>query len=270
MTRLIENDINEISENLIGYDNELKRRFGFTLEEIARKAAKVSKKRYRMKTAVIPVTSGLGIIGGFSQTVCDILNYCNADAFVTKKTDVAGLQEAYQSDAKLIFMADDEVCAAFSLQGKIASDNGYATGISFAAALEQMMDQTLGEEILILGAGPVGKAAAGYFSDCGATPIICDLQEEKAILAARTVKNAKVEKDIHAIKRYRYILDATTSGGFIQKEDVTKETRISAPGMPLGVANEILDQIPIFHNPLELGIMTMYYDCIHQLEENQF
>lgn len=269
MTRLNTSDIDRIKDNLQRNDRYWKQLLNYKLEEIAKKAVNVSDANTVLKTAVIPVTSGLGIIGGFCEAVKEILDYCGADAFITDGTDVAGILEACRKTADIIFMADDNVCAAFSMQGNVYSDNGYATGIGFAAALEIMMKKAEREKVLILGAGPVGTAAAQYFSARGAIPVLCDILTEKAIKAASSIRNAEVEKDIAKIKSYRYILDATNSGDFIKARDVTEDTRISAPGMPLGVSEEVSGLIPVFHNPLELGIMTMYFDCVKQLEERK-
>ncbi len=267
MTRLNTMDIDRISCDLQKNDRQWQRTLGYTLEEIAKKAVNASHVNTGLRTATVPVTCGMGIIGGFNEAVRDILEYCGADVFITNKTDVAGIQEAYINGAELIFMADDDVCAAFSVHGKGTSDNGYATGIGFAAALEIMMERIEKEEVLILGSGPVGTAAAQYFSKKGAVPVVCDIDEEKACSVAASIKNARVERNRGHIRNYRYLLDATTSGDFIRSCDVTEQTRISAPGIPLGVSKEVMDQIPVFHNPLELGIMTMYFDCMKQLRE---
>lgn len=269
MTRLNTSDIDGISNRLYNYDLELKNKYGYTLKQIAIRAVtksnnQLTNKINNYKIAVIPVTSGMGIISGFSETVCDILKYCNLNVFVTNNTDVAGLQEAYKKEADIVFMADDDVCSAFSIKDNVYSDNGYATGISFAAALEIMMDSVTNQEVLILGAGPVGIEASKYFSRIGAVPVICDLQEEKAINAANEIANAKVERNLNNINKYLYILDATTSFEFIKETDVTERTKISAPGIPLGVTEGVIKKADVFHNPLELGIITMYYDCINK------
>ncbi|TYQ12757.1 UNVERIFIED_CONTAM: pyrrolysine biosynthesis protein PylD [Acetivibrio alkalicellulosi] len=271
MTRLNTMDISDISNRINIYDRELKKTLGYTLEEIAKKSVRAfySDSIYKeYKVAVIPVTSGMGIINGFCETVSDILKHIRANVFVTEKTDVGGIQEAFEKNADIIFMSDDDTCAAFSLNGKVYSDNGYVTGVAFAAALEIMMEKE-GEEVLILGAGPVGIAAAQYFSQIGAIPVICDLQEDKARDVASKIKNAKVEKSLKNLNKYTYILDASTSGDFIKEEDIKETTIISAPGIPLGAAKEIRDKVFIFHNPLEIGIMTMYFDCLNQLMEGK-
>lgn len=267
MTRLNTIDIARISCDLQKNDMYWHGIFGHTLEEIARKAVDAPCLNTGLRTATVPFTCGLGIIEGFNEAVKDILEHCGADVFITKKTDVAGIQEAYINGAELIFMADDDVCAAFSVNGKVSSDNGYATGIGFAAALEIMMERVEQEEVLILGSGPVGAAAAQYFSKKGAVPVLCDIDDEKACWVAASIKNARVERNRNHLRNYRYLLDATTSEDFIRSCDVTEQTRISAPGIPLGVSKEVMDQIPVFHNPLELGIMTMYFDCMKQMQE---
>jgi pyrrolysine biosynthesis protein PylD len=48
---------------------------------------------------------------------------------------------------------------------------------------------------------------------------------------------------------------------------VTDKTIIAAPGMPCGVCPEAREKATVIHNPLELGIMTMYFDCIKKFEE---
>ncbi|NTV90973.1 MAG: hypothetical protein HGA22_11550 [Clostridiales bacterium] len=97
--------------------------------------------------------------------------------------------------------------------------------------------------------------------------MLCDINEEKACKVAASIKNARVERDIKNIRNYIYLLDATTAGGYIKAGDVTDQTRISAPGIPLGVVREVMDQIPVFHNSLELGTITMYFDCMKQMRE---
>jgi pyrrolysine biosynthesis protein PylD len=266
MTRLVESDIDHISRQIKEYDEKFSQQTGYSMEEIAKIAVGIKDKIIKKKVAVVPVTSGLGIIGGFSFSVAEILRHCGIETIVTEKTDVAGIQEAYQSDSEVIFMADDDICAAFCLDKKIQSDNGYATGIGFAAALHMAAGDLTGEEVLILGAGPVGFAAASYISDVGGTPVIYDLQNEKAQKLADRLPSAKAPKQCNELKEYKYIIDASTSGGFISKDDVSHETIIASPGMPIGVKDEVMDIATVIYNPLELGIMTMYFDCINKLE----
>jgi pyrrolysine biosynthesis protein PylD len=162
-------------------------------------------------------------------------------------------------------MADDEVFTAFSTRNGVFSDNSWATGRGFAAALCLMMTQRgenpVDAEVLVLGAGPVGSAAAAYFSHRGIPAALADLDEAKARQAAEKLPGIKAVKKPACLRSYPYLLDATPAAAFITEGDVTEKTLISAPGMPLGVSGEALKTALVFHNPLELGVMTMYYEC---------
>lgn len=266
MTRLKEQDINHISVKIKEYDEVFKRQTGYTMEELAKQVMGLSTYTDGAEVAVVPVTSGLGIIGGFSETVCSILNYVGANAYVTSGTDVAGLQEAYEKKADIVFMADDDICSAFTLSKKEYADNGEATGKIFAAALAGAMGEVEGEEILIMGAGPVGQAAARYLWEKGAIPVICDLDEAKArkLAEEEELVGSYIEEYPPNIKSYAYIVDATTAGDYITVEDVTEKTIVAAPGMPLGVTKGASQIATVIHNPLELGIIMMYFECVQK------
>lgn len=264
MTRLVEADIRPILVNLKKYDGTVKQQTGMALMDIAMQAAGLKKPFPHMKTAVVPVTSGLGIIDGFSAAVCGILSCFGIDAFVTEKTDVGGIQEAYKNGAELIFMADDDVCSAFSLREGVYSDNGYATGIGFAAALKAAMDRRKGTErkVLVLGLGPVGCAAAEYLQESGCEVWVYDSQE--GVLNSFIPKHPGIRafNGRQPKKAFPYIYDATPVANVILREDVTKQTVIAAPGIPLGVETEAKQVAEVIHNPLELGILTMYCECV--------
>lgn len=264
MSRLIESDIEEIGTGLDALDRSSRNLTGTDIEGIARAAAGYDGENEHLRTAVVPITAGLGIIEDFSDTCAAILSHCGADAFVTEATDVAGLQEAYRRDAELIFTADDDVCTLVAVGAPAYSDNGYATGRAFAVALERM---AVGDEVLVLGAGPVGTSALGYLMEKGFKAAVFDLDADKAAHAARS-KGAYRELEPFCYRRYRNILDATCSGGFLTSDDVSPDTNLSAPGMPLCVTEEAAGIVHLFHNPLELGVTTMYFDCMRQLRES--
>ncbi|MDO4553562.1 MAG: 3-methylornithyl-N6-L-lysine dehydrogenase PylD [Lachnospiraceae bacterium] len=264
MSRLIESDIEKVAERMALSDQEFKKQTGCTMEETAQYAVGLKNRRTHYRTAVVPVTSGLGIIGGFSDTVCEILKYCGIDAWVTQKTDVAGLQEAYEKNAEMVFMADDDIFSAFLLDGRrIYSDNGYGTGIGYAAALSLAMKGKK-EEVLVLGAGPVGRAAAGWF-DLNQIPFsVYDVVEERAIEAVKGLPYGKVLESGRKKKEFHYFLDATPVEGVITKNDVAAGTVIASPGMPIGTTKEAQKEAVLIFNPLESGVLTMYYDCMKQ------
>lgn len=268
MTRLVEEDINTLIVNLKAYDGTLKQQTGMALADIAMSAVGRKRPFRSLKVAVIPVTSGLGIIDGFSDTVCGILRYCGIDAYVTESTDVGGIQEAYRTGAEMIFMADDDVCSAFSVGGNVYSDNGYATGIGFAAALEMTMRKRKEEKnVLVLGLGPVGRAAAEYLQNNGCKVWVYDTNPSAMEEFLISHPEMKQLEDNRNKKEFTYIYDATPVAHVIGKEDVTENTVIAAPGMPLGVDENARTIATVIHNPLELGILTMYCDCLKQMEE---
>lgn len=271
MSRLLESDIDLIETQLQDYEDLFIRQTGSTMEEIAQKAVGLIKNTKRIKTAVISVTSGLGIISGFSQAVGAILRHCRVETLIAEKTDVAGLQQAYLSKCGIAFLADDCVCAAFGIGSAVHSDNGWATGRGFAAAIIEAMKKQginpLQERVLIIGAGPVGQAAAHYIAEQHAIPVICDLDNNKAACLAATLEHSAWISSPAPIHQFTYIIDAGTIGDFITGEDVTEKTIIAAPGMPCGATAAAREKATVIHNPLELGIITMYFNCMKQLED---
>ncbi len=97
--------------------------------------------------------------------------------------------------------------------------------------------------------------------------MICDLHEHNAAAAAAAIKNAAAISAPPPLNLFPYIIDASTSADFITAEDVSDETIIAAPGMPRGITAEACGKATVLHNPLELGIMTMYFDCLKKLED---
>lgn len=268
MTRLVEEDISTLIVNLKVYDGTLKQQTGMALMDIAMHAVGRKKPFRCLKVAVIPVTSGLGIIDGFSDTVCGILRYCGINAYVTESTDVGGIQEAYRTGAEMIFMADDDVCSAFSVGSGAYSDNGYATGIGFATALEVAMRERKEEQnVLVLGLGPVGRVAAEYLQHNGCNVWVYDTNSTVMESFLTSHPGVKQLEDSRDKKRFTYIYDATPVAHVIGCKDVTEKTVIAAPGMPLGVDKDVAKIATVIHNPLELGILTMYCDCLKQMEE---
>lgn len=265
MSRLVREDIEHISREIKNYDAHFFKQTGKTMAQTACYALGREECAANKKVAVIPVTSGLGTIEFFSESVCAILKHIGADAFITEKTDVAGLQEAYLKDSDMVFMADDDVCAAFSLKSGAVSDNGEATGIAFAAALELAMDRG-NARVLVLGCGPVGGSAALYLAKKGIKVDLYDIQQEKSD-KFRKEDNISVLTENPNLNDYIYVLDATPNENWISENMVCKSSIYSAPGMPLSLADEAVKKVELIHNPLELGIITMYYDCVFKTKD---
>ncbi|MDD2414944.1 MAG: 3-methylornithyl-N6-L-lysine dehydrogenase PylD [Eubacteriaceae bacterium] len=273
MTRLFKTDIDTITAQMNTYDSIFQKQTGYTMEEIARKAANIHDFPQKPSVAAIPVTSGLGIISGFAQTVAAILHHCHVDAEATPRSDVTGLQLACQNGRQIAFMADDDTFTAIGTSKPLLSDNGYATGQGFATALCAAMKSRgiapRGKEALVLGAGPVGTAAAQTLMKAKMKVAVYDIDIRKSQRLAETIRADHCLQETPDYRSYRYIVDATTAGDFIDDQDVTPDTIIAAPGMPRGVSDAACQKATVIHNTLELGVMTMYYQCVRQMEDLQ-
>jgi pyrrolysine biosynthesis protein PylD len=257
MTRLVKQDIESIDRNLKHLEQQLRAATGCSLLEIGAFAMGQGLPLMPQKVAVVPITTGLGIIDGFSETVKEILLHLGADAFVTQTTDIGGLQEAFDHDAAIVFMADDATFSAFHLRKRIYSDNGTATGRGFAAALYLAAEQKIDREVLVLGAGPVGQAAMAFLLEKNVPVALADCDNEKAEKCQTKYPDIRLAAD-WAAAQYQYILEATPVADLIETRNVTNKTIISAPGVPLGVAPAAAEKADrTIHNLLELGVATM-------------
>ena len=105
MTRLTERDIHHIAQHLDEYEMHLKRITGSSLRQIACRGAGVDEALLvdlmdRVRFAAVPVSSGLGVIGGFCDTVAAIVSHLGFETFVTEGCDVAGIAEGIERGKK--------------------------------------------------------------------------------------------------------------------------------------------------------------------------
>lgn len=272
MTRLKEDDIDEISANLSNYDNELVKKTGYLLSELAEYAvcADFDKlKSQSIQVAVIPMTCGQGIIGGFGESVVSIVKHLGFKAWITDSPDAGGVAEAVQNGADVLFMADDLRFVAINLRTGVISDNGDATGKGYAAGLERMNKGLQEKEVLILGAGPVGTSAAFSLARYKAKIFIFDPD----LSASRTLveKLRKIEYTVNvetnldqALKHHHLIIDACPADNVILRHHLREDTQIAAPGIPLGVESAMIEQISprLLHDPLQLGVAVMMFEVL--------
>jgi len=270
MTRLREEDLHSIVGNLPDYDAHLRRTVGVSLRQIACRAAGVDETLMesllnRVRFAAVPVSSGQGVIAGFSETVSAIVSHVGFDAFVTEASDVAGMAEGIESGADCLLAADDERFVAMVPGLRKVVDNSRATAQGFAAGLERMREGLEGESVLVLGCGPVGVAAAEALLERGAVVGLCDTVEERAVAALRRLDRGAqgrvgVEDAVGpALGRYELLFDATDAGGFIEPGHLTSRTMVAAPGMPCALTPDAMAEHGdrILHDPLEIGTATM-------------
>jgi len=263
MTRLTEKDISDIDDQLFAYNEQLMRKTGMTLRQIACCAGGISEEMF-IKLAgdysfsVVPITSGQGIIPGFAWSVKSIISFLGCKVNITQNTDVAGIYEAVVSGANVIFMADDHRCIFLNLFKGGCVDNGEATGRGFAAALNGMAQGLKGKEVLVLGAGPVGSAAISFLKQIGALVSLYEIDRNKIEFYLKNT-DIRVEHDTAAILKYKYLIDATPQGNFIEPYHLHSEVLIAAPGVPLGLSREAWNryQEKVIFDPLQIGVAAM-------------
>lgn len=266
MTRLRTEDVERIRCELNAYDEYLLRTTGKDLKGIATGAHDVSDRCFEEivrtnKVCVVPVTSGEGVIEGFSDAVCGIVSHLGFDCFVTENTDDAGMAEACEKRSDIIFSADDDRFTAVNVHTRNVSDNSEMTAKGFVIALEMMAGGLKGKDVLVLGCGDVGSAAAKILAGMDAIVSVCDIDLELA-LALHKEFGVKIDHD-WTKRRYRYIIDATPSVDIIDVSVITDESCIVVPGVPCGLSLDVTKKLNgrYLHDPLQIGAAMMAIDA---------
>lgn len=269
MTRLKENDVNQIAVNITDYNAALVKRTGCSLNEIAAQASGKEINyldKHNLCVAVIPMTCGQGIIKGFVESVASIISFLGVKAVITKNSDAGGVAEAVQHGADILFMADDDRFLAINIRTGKISDNGEATGKGYVAGLERMCHGLEGKNVLIFGAGPVGNSAALALIRYGAVVSVFDTNISASQRLSAAIKDLGYRVNIvtdleDSLARHQIFVDACPAENVISSRHFTKDTMIAAPGIPFGVEGQ-LNTDRILHDPLQIGVATMVWDVI--------
>ena len=273
MTRLVTDQIISIPEKMQSYDDELLAKTGCTLSQLAAESAGLNGDQAASdcSVAVIPVNSGQGTITGFSEAVCAIAAHLGFQAYITGFSDVGGLVEAYEKNADLVIMADDQFYAAINLKTHLVAKNDQATAYGYTVALGKMAGGLSGKEVLLIGAGPLGREAGVALCKAGAKAIVYDLDKKKEVEIANKLKKkfgAQVVLSglnlVQALERKPLIFDASPGDGFIPAALVDGNTMIAAPGLPLGLDEQVLDKVGkrLVHDPLQIGTAVMLFKAL--------
>jgi pyrrolysine biosynthesis protein PylD len=278
MTRLRKEDIDRIAPRLEDYDVRLIRTTGASLRQIACCAAGVKESLildllHRVRFATVPVSSGLGVIDGFSDAVAAIVSHLGFEAFATERCDHAGLAEALDREATVLLLADDERFIARSLDGVHLVDNSWATGRGFVAGLELMHGGLEGEAVLVLGCGRLGLVAAEALISRGAVVALCDIDPKRASetlheLGLHGTGGIRVEDSLDdALGKYEMIFDATNSGSFIEASHLSPRSMVAAPGLPCALTPEAMAEHRdrVLHDALEIGVATMAVEAAAEI-----
>lgn len=262
MTRLRTSDIQDIAAGLPEYDRQLTSVTGLPLAALARKAAGLEEPGDLRRTTfcAVPISSGLGVIEGFSATVCGIIVHIGFSASVAPLKDEPGMAFVRKSGASVTLRADDDHFVAELRDGSLI-DNTQATALAFVTGLDLMAGGCSGRAVLVLGCGPLGQAAAVALGALGARVTVFDPVERLAeSLASRPGISMAVSFE-KAVSGHDLIFDAAGSAGMIDARHVTSRTRIAAPGMPCGITCAAKRLLPrrFLHDPLQLGVAAMAF-----------
>ena len=148
----------------------------------------------RFTAAAVPVTSGLGIIGGFAKSVDAITARLGMRSYVTEGTDVAGFAEAVGKGADIIMMSDDPMFISYNTLERRYTDNSWGTAMGYAVCLKNAAKGVEGKDVLVVGSGRVGTWATKILIGWGANVTVTDIVHEKA--EALTSLGAKAERNV--------------------------------------------------------------------------
>ena len=265
MTRLKTADIIHIPRTLMQYDKELRVKTGCSLLEIAEEAARanttVRRTLKNTEAVVVPITSGSGVIDGFSEAVAAILNHIGVNASITRGRDIVGIAEAYERDTALMLIADDNRFVAINTHTRRVVDNATSTAKAYVAALSAMANGLAGKTVLVIGVGNVGSAAILDLILRRAKPLAVDVNTRKLKeLKARFGRRVSVfGRPTDALCKTNLIISTAPGRSIIKADMVKEDTLISAPAIPLGLTQAALRKAGqnLVHDSLELGVATM-------------
>jgi pyrrolysine biosynthesis protein PylD len=264
MTRLTEGDVRGLIRDLERFEVQLERVASLDLLALARRASAgapdVDRERLAgASVAVVPISAGLGFIPGFAECVAAIVDHLGCRCWVTPEPDVRGFQHAADSGAEVVFAADDHRFIALSLRSGRAIDDDPATADGFCQALDAACGGVRGEGVLVLGLGPVGRAAARCLSGLGAAVLAAEPDHDRAGAAtAAGVPFTRVSAE-EGLARCRLVVDACPAEGIVDAAWVREDCYAAVPGMPSGftaAAQAALGDRHI-HEPLAVGVAVM-------------
>ncbi len=262
MTRLITEWIAPMKYTASDWDKYLRRQTGMGYLELAARASGNSLKQMKeaaqeYQIAVIPITSGLGTIDSFSESVAAITREMGFQTFVTEDRDVNGIYEACRRGADILYMADDDRYLTLNIRNGKTGDNNVATAQGFSELLDQMGGGLEGKEIAVLGYGIIGQRMAQALGKKGARVSVYDKNEKKR-------QQAEADGYIwisHAadLKQYPYLADATSEGSWLSSDMLHDQVYLAAPGIPLSLDEKAKESLQgrYVHDLLEIGTAVM-------------
>lgn len=262
MTRLTEADVTELTRDLDAFETRLREATGLDLRDVALRTASEDDRCVRLhgaRIAAVPMSSGLGFIPGFAECVVAILARLGCDAWVTSQPDVRGIQAAVASGAGVLFLADDQRFIALNVTRGCSVDDDPATADGYVTALEAAAGGLTGHRVMLLGLGPVGRAAARRLVSRGATVLVVEPDEERVAAALEIGLEIEPVEMAVGLQRCDLIVDASTAAGVIDVGDVGPQTIAAVPGLPSAFTPAAQQALGVrhIHEPLAIGVAVM-------------
>ena len=262
MTRLVADDVAEPERRLRQLDHSLLAVAELDLRALALSAAGQAPTGDALGEALVaavPMTSGEGPISGFCPAVAAILRHLGCKAWVTEDADVSGIHEATQAGAEVLFLADDARFVALNVRRGRCVDNDLATADGYVAALEAAAGGLGGRSALLLGLGPVGRAAARRLLARGADVAVVEPDEDRLRASLTEAPALRPVSLAEGLERCALILDATPVPDIIDVDDVGPTTVAAVPGLPSGFTARAQSALGAghIHDPLVIGVAVM-------------
>jgi pyrrolysine biosynthesis protein PylD len=262
MTRLTETDVATLTAELADVEDRLREATGLSLRDIALRAGSDGARCVQLhgaRVAAVPMSSGQGVIPGFSACVVAILQHLGCDAWTTTQPDVRGIQAAVAAGAEVLFLADDHRFIALNVTKGRSADDDPATADGYVAALEAAAGGLEGRDVLVLGLGPVGRAAVRRLGAREATVFVSEPDEER-IEAARAVGLVFGTVELaEGLARCDLVVDACPAADVIAADAVRPGMIAAVPGVPSAFTAEAQELLGVrhLHEPLAVGVAVM-------------
>lgn len=262
MTRLTEADVTALTRDLEAFEARLREATGLDLRTLALRSTIEEDRCVGLRgsrMAAVPMSSGEGVIPGFTECVVAILQHLGCDAWATTQPDVRGMEAAVAAGAEILFLADDQRFIALSLTKASVVDDDPATADGYATALRAAAGDLEGRDVLLLGLGPVGRAAARRLTAFGASVLVSEPDGER-ISTAREVGIEVEPVDLAAgLARCDLIFDASPAAGIIDAGDLKPGTIAAVPGVPSAFTAAAQEALGVrhIHEPLAVGVAVM-------------
>ena len=270
MTCLTTSDVIGIPGGWEEYDKSIKEVLGVDLLTLAamsqdKPVEQVQAGLANRRLAAISISSGVGVVSGFAESLASIGRHLGMDAKVMSRPDRDGFREAAKWRADFVISADDHRFLARESSRGLTANNNPATSRVFVTALELMNGGSLKErEVVVLGLGIIGLGAASYLCDLGAYPLMYDPDPKRATAAQGEIREGEIIRDqtqlAEVLGRTNLIYDATPVLAALPESLWPAEAVVSAPGVPLSWPLDWLSgssKRRLWHDPLQSGTAAM-------------